>query len=78
MMKENFVPPKECCDNQRRVFIDTVQVYEVFIPAFRTSRSYRGGMHGKKRRAKNTCSNQLTGMDVVKVSGQDPLRRKTS
>lgn len=42
---------KEMSDNQRRVYLDAVQLYEAFISAFRKSRSYRGGMHWKK--AKN-------------------------
>lgn len=52
-MKENLVAPKEWSDNQRRIFIDAVQLYEVFIDAFRESRSYRGGMHWKKSKGKD-------------------------
>ncbi len=43
---------KEWTDTQRRVFIDTVQVYEAFTETFRKSRSYRGGMHWKKAKAR--------------------------
>lgn len=39
---------KEMTDNQRRVFIDTVQIYEAFMSTFQKSRSYSGGMHWKK------------------------------
>jgi len=39
-------------DNQRRVFIDTTQVYEAYVAAFRESRSYRGGMHWKKSKGR--------------------------
>lgn len=43
---------KEWTDTQRRVFIDTVQVYEAFTESFRKSRSYSGGMHWKKAKAR--------------------------
>ncbi|MDM8535949.1 nucleotidyltransferase domain-containing protein [Desulfobacterales bacterium HSG17] len=39
---------KELTDNQRRIFIDTAQLYEAFSHAFHESRSFRGGMHWKK------------------------------
>ncbi len=39
---------KEWTDNQRRVFIDSSQVYEAFQDAFQRNRTYRGGMHWKK------------------------------
>jgi len=42
----------ELSDNQRRVYIDTSQIYEAFIDAFRKSQSYRGGMHWKKAKGK--------------------------
>jgi hypothetical protein len=42
---------KEMSDNQRRVYLDAVQLYEAFISAFQKSRSYRGGMHWKKLRS---------------------------
>lgn len=51
-MKENHPQPKEWTDNQRRIFLDTVQLYEAYIDAFRASRSYRGGMHWKKSKGK--------------------------
>lgn len=35
-------------DNQRRVFIDTVQLYTTYREVLRKSRSYKGGMHWKK------------------------------
>lgn len=43
---------KEMSDNQRRVYIDAVQLYEAFISAFQKSRSYRGGMHWKKAKGR--------------------------
>ncbi|MDM8525653.1 nucleotidyltransferase domain-containing protein [Desulfococcaceae bacterium HSG8] len=43
---------KEWSDNQRRMFIDTVQVYEAFSEAFRKSRSWQGGMHWKKSKGR--------------------------
>lgn len=39
---------QEWTENQRRVFIDTDQVYEALAAALRESRAYRGGMHWKK------------------------------
>jgi hypothetical protein len=42
----------ELSDNQRRVYIDTSQIYEAFIDAFRKSQSYSGGMHWKKAKGK--------------------------
>ena len=35
-------------DNQRRVFIDTVQLYNTYKEILRKSRTYQGGMHWKK------------------------------
>ncbi|MGD9238903.1 MAG: nucleotidyltransferase domain-containing protein [Desulfobacterales bacterium] len=43
---------KEMNDNQRRVYLDAVQLYEAFISAFQKSRSYRGGMHWKKAKGR--------------------------
>jgi hypothetical protein len=51
-MKENHFKPSEWSDNQRRVFIDTAQLYEAHLAAFRESRSYRGGMHWKKSKGR--------------------------
>jgi len=52
-MKENHPQPIEWTDNQRRVFLDSAQLYEAYITAFRESRSYRGGMHWKKSKGKD-------------------------
>ena len=43
---------KEMSDNQRRVYLDAVQLHEAFISAFQKSRSYRGGMHWKKAKGR--------------------------
>ena len=43
---------QEMSDNQRRVYLDAVQLYEAFISAFQKSRSYRGGMHWKKAKGR--------------------------
>ncbi len=51
-MKENPILFKKMTDNQRRVFIDTGQLYEVYMNTFRKSRSYRGGMHWKKSKGR--------------------------
>lgn len=42
----------EMSDNQRRIFIDTAQLYEAFMAAFHKSRAYRGGMHWKKSKGR--------------------------
>jgi hypothetical protein len=42
----------ELNDNQRRIFIDAVQLYEAFMAAYHKSRSYRGGMHWKKAKGR--------------------------
>ena len=39
-------------DNQRRVFIDTVQLYEALGAALQKQRSYKGGMHWKKAKGR--------------------------
>ncbi len=51
-MKENHALPVEMSDNQRRIFIDAVQLYEAYIAAFRDNRTYRGGMHWKKSKGR--------------------------
>jgi len=51
-MKENLSKPIEMSANQRRVFIDAVQLYEAYIGAFRENRVYRGGMHWKKSKGR--------------------------
>ncbi|ACN17984.1 conserved hypothetical protein [Desulforapulum autotrophicum HRM2] len=38
----------EFTDNQSRFFIDTIQLYDAWIDAFRKGIAYRGGMHWKK------------------------------
>jgi len=43
---------KEMTDNQRRVFIDTVQLHEAFVSAFKKNLSCRGGMHWKKSKGR--------------------------
>jgi len=42
----------EMSDNQRRIFIDTAQLYEAFMAAYHKSRAYRGGMHWKKSKGR--------------------------
>ncbi len=43
---------KEWSDNQRRIFIDTTQLYEAFSDIFHKNRAYRGGMHWKKAKGR--------------------------
>jgi len=51
-MKENHTLPVDMSANQRRIFIDAVQLYDAYIDAFRENRSYRGGMHWKKSKGR--------------------------
>jgi len=43
---------REMNDNQRRVFIDTVQLYEALGAALQKNRSCKGGMHWKKAKGR--------------------------
>ena len=43
---------KELSDSQRRVYIDTSQVYEAYLAASKKSLSYKGGMHWKKAKGR--------------------------
>jgi hypothetical protein len=43
---------KEMSDNQRRVYLDAVQLYEAYFSAFQKSRSYRGWMHWKRAKGR--------------------------
>jgi hypothetical protein len=43
---------REMTDNQRRVFIDTVQLYDAFTATLHKNRSYKGGMHWKKAKGR--------------------------
>ena len=43
---------REMNDNQRRVYIDAVQLYDAFISVYQKSRSYSGGMHWKKAKGR--------------------------
>lgn len=38
--------------NQRRIYIDAVQIYDAYSAALRENRSYRGGMHWKKSKGR--------------------------
>jgi hypothetical protein len=39
-------------DNQRRIYIDAVQLYEAYLAAYHKGRAYRGGMHWKKAKGR--------------------------
>lgn len=43
---------QEMSDIQRRVFIDTGQIYEAYTDSVRKSAAYRGGMHWKKAKGR--------------------------
>jgi len=47
-MKENLMNFRELNNNQRRIFIDAVHIYEAYIEASRIAKSYSGGMHWKR------------------------------
>ena len=51
-MKENHALPVEMSANQRRIFIEAVQLYEAYIVAYRDNRTYRGGMQWKKSKGR--------------------------
>ncbi len=51
-MKENLIAPIEMSANQRRIFIDTLQIYDAYTKAYRRNGSYRGGMHWKKAKGR--------------------------
>ena len=42
----------ELSDNQRRIYIDAVQVYEAYLDAIEKNRSYKGGIRWKKVKGK--------------------------
>ena len=42
----------ELSDNQRRIYIDTSQVYEAYLAAFKKNLSSKGGMHWKKAKGR--------------------------
>ena len=39
-------------DSQRRIYIDTSQVFEAYLAAFKKNLSYKGGMHWKKAKGR--------------------------
>jgi hypothetical protein len=51
-MKENNMKFRELNDNQRRVLIDSIQLYEAYMDIYQKSRVYRGGMHWKKAKGR--------------------------
>jgi len=51
-LKENSIASIEMSANQRRIFIDTLQIYDAYTEAYRANRSYRGGMHWKKAKGR--------------------------
>lgn len=51
-MKENPVTPVEMSANQRRIFLDTIQLHDAYQDAWRKGRSYQGGMHWKKAKGR--------------------------
>jgi hypothetical protein len=74
-MKENNFIPKEMSANQRRIFIDTAQLYEAYIVTFRESRAYRGGMHWKKSKGRQYLFRQMDRLGYGKSLG--PRTRET-
>lgn len=50
--KENTWIFKEMTDNQRRILLDTIQLYDAFMSAYQKGLTYSGGMHWKKVKGK--------------------------
>jgi len=46
------MPFNPLTDNQRRVFIDSVQLYEAYMDILHKNRTYSGGMHWKKSKVR--------------------------
>ena len=42
---ENHMQPYEMNNDQRRIYIDAVQLHEAYMDAFTKSCAHRGGMH---------------------------------
>ncbi len=42
----------EFSSNQRRVYIDSIQLYDAYIDVYHKGRTYRGGMHWKKAKGR--------------------------
>ena len=57
----------EMNDNQRRIFIDAAQLYEAFMAVHHKSRAYRGGMHWKKAKGRNTYLDHATVARITNV-----------
>jgi hypothetical protein len=72
---ENNMPPYEMNDDQRRIYIDTAQLYETYMDAFTKSRAYRGGMHWKKVKDKEYLFRSLDRYGYGKSLG--PRSKKT-
>jgi len=49
---ENQMQPYEMNDDQRRIYIDAVQLHEAYMDAFTKSCAHRGGMHWKRAKGK--------------------------
>ncbi|MFZ0611977.1 MAG: nucleotidyltransferase domain-containing protein [Desulfobacterales bacterium] len=46
------MPAYEMNDEQRRIYIDAVQLHEAYMDAYTKSRAYQGGMHWKRAKEK--------------------------
>lgn len=67
--------PFEMSDNQRRIYVDTVQLHEAYMAAFAKNRAYRGGMHWKKAKGKEYLFRSLDRYGYGKSLG--PRTRET-
>jgi len=72
---ENQMQPYEMNDDQRRIYIDTVQMHEAYMDAFTKSRAYHGGMHWKRAKGKEYLFRSLNRYGYGKSLG--PRSKKT-
>jgi len=72
---ENQMQLIEMNDNQRRVYLDTVQLHEAYMDAFVKSQAYRGGMHWKRAKGKEYLFRSLDRFGYGKSLG--PRCRET-
>lgn len=76
-MMENSMQFVEMSNEQRRIFVDVVQLHDAFLDAFRKNRSYRGGMHWKKAKGKQYLFRSLDRQGYGKSLGPRTIRTET-
>lgn len=71
---ENPLQFAEMSNEQRRIFVDVVQLHDAFLDAFRKNQSYRGGMHWKKAKGKQYLFRSLDRHGYGKSLGPRTIR----